>query len=230
MNTLGSAEAQKSPFALQMIELISRAKEMDKKCEQFGANKHKYNLNPVISLAKVRDFEQRHRIRLPQGYVDFLTQVGNGGAGPDYGIYSLEEVELENFYDHSNVCCHYTLAKDQPNYYTLPYTIDGKDTMLNSQFTKEKWNKWYNRLEELSDNGNDDGYDAMQVEAYNGLLQIVCSGCEYCIMLICSGDWFGEVSSFSLELSPPYPLHMTFENWMINHFRKVIEKYEKQSI
>lgn len=218
---------EKSPFAIKITELINLAREADEKCEEFGASKHRYKLNPVISLSQVRDFEQRHKIKLPQGYVDFLTQVGNGGAGPDYGIYSLEEVEFHNYYNHSNAFCHYTVVKDSPDYYTLSYTVEGENTMLNSQLTKEKWDNWYYKLESVNDSGNDAEYDKVYIEAYNSLLEIVDSGCTYCIMLICAGDMYGEVSGFSHDLDMPHPLHMTFEDWIIKHFEYVIEKYKK---
>lgn len=219
---------EKSPFAVKITELINLAREADKNCKEFGANKHRYKLNPVIPLSQIRDFEKRHKIKFPQGYVDFLTQVGNGGAGPDYGIYSLEEVEFQNYYNHSNAICHYTLVKNRPDYYTLPYTVEGKEIMFNSQFIKEKWDDLNNKLDLADKSGNDAEYDKIYIEAYNGLLEIVNSGCTGCVMLICDGDMCGEVLDFSHELDfMPSPLHMTFEDWMIKHFENVIEKYKK---
>lgn len=217
--------AKKSPFAVKITKLINLAKEADKNCEEFGAKKHRYKLNPVISLEEVRDFERRHKIKFPQGYVDFLTQVGNGGAGSDYGIYSLEEVEFHNYYNHSNAFCHYTVVKDRPDYYTLPYTIEGEDIMLNSQTTQEKWNEWYNKLKTFI--GDDADYNKICIQAYNGLLEIVDSGCTYCVMLICDGDMYGEVTSFAHDLyMMPHPIHMSFEDWMIKHFENVVKKYK----
>lgn len=90
-----------SPFALEFTRLVGRLRELDREFEEFGAEYHQYTFNAVVPLSKVRDFEERHKIKLPHGYVEFLTQVGNGGAGVAYGFYSIEE--LENKYKRTNM-------------------------------------------------------------------------------------------------------------------------------
>ena len=54
---------------------------------------HRYRLEAPIVADEIVTFERQHGITLPEDYRQFLTQVGNGGAGPDYGIYSLGEGE-----------------------------------------------------------------------------------------------------------------------------------------
>ena len=39
-------------------------------------------LNPPASLEAVVAFESKHGVALPQGYRDFVTQIGDGGVGP----------------------------------------------------------------------------------------------------------------------------------------------------
>jgi hypothetical protein len=50
---------------------------------------HGYQLNPALSENEVLTFERLHQIRLPDDYRDFLTTIGNGGAGPGNGLESL---------------------------------------------------------------------------------------------------------------------------------------------
>jgi hypothetical protein len=51
--------------------------------------KNEYSANPVLTLEQIVAFERKHSCRLPESYREFLLHVGNGGAGPEYGICKL---------------------------------------------------------------------------------------------------------------------------------------------
>jgi hypothetical protein len=57
----------------------------------FGASDHRYVLNSCLSERQVRKMEARYGITLPEEYRRFLLLMGNGGAGPAYGLFSLEQ-------------------------------------------------------------------------------------------------------------------------------------------
>jgi SMI1 / KNR4 family (SUKH-1) len=59
------------------------------KMDIFGAIGHRFLLNPTLTEADVSAFEQRHKVRLPADYRHFITAIGNGGAGPYYGVFPL---------------------------------------------------------------------------------------------------------------------------------------------
>jgi len=59
----------------------------------FGANGHRYLLRARLTESQVAEFEQRYDIRLPEDYRQFLLELGNGGAGPFYGILGLDQLE-----------------------------------------------------------------------------------------------------------------------------------------
>jgi hypothetical protein len=61
--------------------------------ELFGAGRHRYKLNPRLSEPEVAAFEGRYAVRLPEGYRHFLLNVGDGGAGPSYGVFKLGEMD-----------------------------------------------------------------------------------------------------------------------------------------
>lgn len=56
------------------------------------ADFHKYALNPPLAESDVVHFEIDQKISLPQDYREFLLLVGNGGAGPSYGVQRLGEM------------------------------------------------------------------------------------------------------------------------------------------
>lgn len=61
----------------------------DSSFEGFGAYKHQYRLGPVLAPAEIVVFEERYGLRLPEDLRTFLSTVGNGGAGPGYGLNRL---------------------------------------------------------------------------------------------------------------------------------------------
>ena len=58
--------------------------------DEFGVQEHQFRMNPTLSEDALLAFETRHGIHLPEDYRAFLRDVGNGGAGPYYGILPLE--------------------------------------------------------------------------------------------------------------------------------------------
>ncbi len=61
----------------------------DARAPVFGAESHRFRLNPCLPEQDVVAFEERYGIRLPADYREFVTSVGNGGAGPYYGLFPL---------------------------------------------------------------------------------------------------------------------------------------------
>jgi hypothetical protein len=59
----------------------------DRKRQVFGAAAHEYKLNPPLDVEEIESFEAKHGIILPKDYNLFITEIGNGGAGPYYGLF-----------------------------------------------------------------------------------------------------------------------------------------------
>src|SRR4051812_13494492 len=57
----------------------------------FGAEGHGFELGTPLSETVVADFEARHEAALPQAYRWFLTELGDGGAGPGYRLRRLAD-------------------------------------------------------------------------------------------------------------------------------------------
>jgi hypothetical protein len=66
---------------------ISQLAQEDSGHKRFGARRHCYTFGPVLAEEEVRAYEERHGFRFPPAYRDFLLTVGDGGAGPYYGLF-----------------------------------------------------------------------------------------------------------------------------------------------
>lgn len=88
--------------------LIAQLCEVDTDFRVFGSQSHRYRIGPPLSEGELRAFETKHGVELPADYRLYLKTVGNGnddrrprsphesvsakaGAGPQYGIYRLED-------------------------------------------------------------------------------------------------------------------------------------------
>lgn len=72
---------------------LARLREAKKPPNIFGADSHGYKLNPPLSAAVITKFEKKYECLLPPDYKRFLIEVGNGGAGPYYGLFKLGEMD-----------------------------------------------------------------------------------------------------------------------------------------
>jgi hypothetical protein len=59
----------------------------------FGEESHSYQTHATLTEDEVSEFESQHGVRLPADYRQFLLRVGNGGAGPDHGLFRLGEMD-----------------------------------------------------------------------------------------------------------------------------------------
>ena len=55
----------------------------------FGADLHRFHVKSPLEISEIERFESQFEVTLPIDYRIFLCQVGDGGAGPAYGIFSL---------------------------------------------------------------------------------------------------------------------------------------------
>jgi SMI1 / KNR4 family (SUKH-1) len=73
-----------------VIDRLAELRRLDAKRRVFGASDHSYALAPPVDTVLLRLVETALEAPLPADYRRFLTLIGDGGAGPYYGILSLE--------------------------------------------------------------------------------------------------------------------------------------------
>ncbi|MEH1941356.1 MAG: SMI1/KNR4 family protein [Nostoc sp.] len=80
---------------LQLKKKLTQLAILDATFEVFGSESHQYQFKPCLSNQDIQVFESRYNITLPSEYRNFLLEVGNGGAGPGYGLCGLSGIEYE---------------------------------------------------------------------------------------------------------------------------------------
>lgn len=180
-------------FPERLKKLVSLAGKTDKKRKVFGSEKYKYKFNPPASLTDVHEFEEKHKIKIPDSLVRYLTEIGNGGAGVDYGIYPLKKMEITNSGSEKTIF-------DYENYEEV----------------------WKNLVIEYDNTDNEDIYEqlinGLLVIGTAGCTYdyiIICKGKHY--GKVAGVDWN------MFEDTPPYILSDSFEDWIETYFRKIIQ-------
>ena len=145
---------------------LKALKKADKTRSVFGAEKHKYRLNARLSEKSIQRFEKELKIQLPTGYRDFLKEVGNGGAGPYYGLEPLQNGRYADL--------HHKDSNDliRPD---LPFPFTDAWNLTEAEFTVENEEEYFNP------------------KWVNGLLRISDYGCGTSLNLVVTGAEYGNI-------------------------------------
>jgi hypothetical protein len=139
----------------------------------FGSDVHKYKFNSCLTENTVKDFEESFRVTLPADYKCFLTQIGNGGSGPAYGLLPLSDWNIELEISNNDF-----LSKDFPHgdkwNLTQEFSTDDDDYTETVEF--QKWEEEYFSPEHIT-----------------GSLRICHYGCAIYYLLIVTGNNAGQI-------------------------------------
>lgn len=65
---------------------------MDKERQLFGAESHSYSFGSLLTEEQISIVEDKLDVELPEELKAFYMHLGNGGAGPHYGLVKLENL------------------------------------------------------------------------------------------------------------------------------------------
>jgi hypothetical protein len=163
-------------------------------------------LEQKIDISKINELEKQFSIKFPETYVQYLTQIQNGGStdklsnkGPYYGIYSIEESIKENEEWEVNISEEFELLED-----------------LEMEENEELLEKYQN------------------TKTLNGTIPICEYGCGLFFRLIVNGSKSGEVivDAGTIEGDGYYFMNVDiitfYENWLdrkIENNDKLINAY-----
>ena len=198
---------------MDVIEEIRALANEYEKCggtERSDGSKSKL-FDPPATIEQVREFEKEMRVTLPEVFVLYLTELGNGGIGPNYGIYSLDKMRERN----PNAAA----RADLP-------------VMIGGGLPEEEWRSFAQEAEAAEDEENFDKTAELEQRLIAGGIFISTPGCTMNTLLMCRGEAAGSVctidSDFLTWYSKPIESGCSFEDWMIEglHDHIAHRKYE----
>ncbi len=69
-----------------IVDKLRQLKAIDRQCQAFGAGTHRYLVRPRLSAIAFSAVERRLGTALPEALSRFYDEVGDGVAGPHYGL------------------------------------------------------------------------------------------------------------------------------------------------
>jgi hypothetical protein len=184
----------------------------------FGAELHGFHLNPVLTEAAVAGFERRHGVRLPSDYRSFLTSVGDGGAGPFYGVFPLGKVD-DNF-----ALRDWREADVGDLSEAFPFHEDWNDLAVKptDELLQRDEPEYWRRMESFEST-------YWSTALVNGAFPICHQGCALRILLVATGDqagylWddrrteYAGIRRIRLEDSSP----ATFSGWYAEWLKRCV--------
>ncbi len=158
-------------------EKLDFLKKYDRNFCIFGSAEHKYLLNEPLTKEQISFFEEKYEVELPAEYRTFIKEVGDGGAGPGYGLFPL--FENESAHEHINLKNEFLFLEDYDS-----------DAYFEEQVTCEcsDCSKCHNKevcLEYEDEMG--------RVRYQGGSLAVCFEGCTFYRRLIMNGERCGEV-------------------------------------
>ena len=159
--------------------------------------------DPPATMEQVREFEQEMHVTLPEVFVRFLTELGNGGLG----VYSLEKMREQNPY--AAACA------------DLP-------TMIGGGLSGETWKAFAKEAEEVEFGDDENKIIALEQRLIAGGIFIHTPGCTMETLLMCKGNAAGDIYTVDFDYLSWYdkPIEggFSFADWMIDRLHNLIAK------
>lgn len=175
----------------EIEEILNQARSIDPDCVMFGASAHQYRLNPPIEKSFVEKIEKQYGFQLPEDYFRFITQIGDGGAGPDYGIQpfsSFLRKDCSLWVEKCRKAYRHSLAKP-----FTPRPMRADELEEYAIATREQYEKEPDRYFVYENFDPDDWSET------NGYFNLGTHGCQWDYGIITAGEKFGQVFDIDNE-------------------------------
>ena len=200
------ARTAQPSWVKHILKLLGQAKAKDPDLARFGAYSHQYKLAVPAGEEAIQKFEEQQGIRLPEEYRDFLMLVGNGGAGPYYGLYGLKALK-EDLSDSHGVRLYRVM----------------EEPVIYPKMSEEEWGRM------ADPEGRRKGEE---VHPYAGILPIGTQGCTLMTGLMLAGPYRGQVVYYDEDFCGPpfFAREKGFLEWYERWLREVIAGYNEEEV
>jgi hypothetical protein len=203
-----------------ILRLHKELDQRDPERKVFGSSKHQYRLRPPLPHSEIDAFEKKHAIILPGDYRYFITEIGDGGAGPFYGLFPFGQ------HDRFHSYCRWEDGRlvgdfSKPFLHTTEWNLPDSFWESGPELAPDMPPGEQDRLMEA--------WDRKLVEHYwnpaimNGALPICHLGCATRQWLVVNGEQKGFVwVDDRVDEAGIYPLRggdghqMTFSDWYMS--------------
>ena len=175
---------------------LKKLQKLDSDLSVFGASSHCYKTNPPLSKKEIEDFEFQNGIQLPEEYKYYLGTIGNGGVGPFYGLYALE----------NNDGNHPDLRKS--------FSYNRKMPLVMAEF--------YDQIpSDISEEEHERLLEEVYAKADSGIIFLATEGCGMYSVLVVNGEEYGNVWYYDLAndaglyplINPVTGTSLNFKEW-----------------
>ncbi|WP_322907099.1 SMI1/KNR4 family protein [Paenibacillus campi] len=178
---------------------LEQVKANDTEFTEFGSASHQYTMQPPLERAELERWQAMHGITLPEPFACFLLTIGNGGAGPYYGIYTLAQAT----------------AYTEPDALSLP-------AILRPRMPKAEWNELIAPLI-ADDNISDEQYEQVKSERLGGMLCIGTQGCDYDMYLVLDGQYRGRLV-YTNDFYEDTPFFFVYDDHFVDWYERWLDE------
>ena len=207
-----------------VLRLLADLKRKDRNRRGFGAVAHDYNLNSPVPLSIIEEFEARHRITFPDDYRYYVTEIGNGGAGPYYGLFPFGHDD-DGLWEDTGLIGDVSQPFPHVEAWNLPKSFWEQEPEIPPNLPADEEQRIW------------DAWDEIEQEQYwkpaimNGAIPICHIGCALRQWLIVNGEQKGFVWNVYradgrgiLPVVDELGRQKTFSDWYMSWLEEAIEK------
>lgn len=224
-------------FKAQFEQYLELMKNKDPDLQTFGARSHGYRFGPKLDESQISSFEEANDCKLPETYKVYLTEFGNGGAGPSYGVFELGH--MDDGFGHAPWASYikpnlkFRFTEGFNNDYILYDGEPQEDDFENRKAYNKAYELWEreNGMERMNQYYDEHGL-------YEGAIPICHHGCAHRSWLVVDPDHqeFGNVwqcyLADNMGVEPaekPDGSRMNFGDWVLDWCSDAIEKLESSN-